>query len=179
MTKSRGGDNFSGMTSKSKILAGGAVALLLIAIYVLSGRLNSSQLKLNPTPTPTVEQKIEQKFNVAIPDNLEKAILKDTEGGESEGIATRKYLTGKFNLTVLAALPDPESQNFYEVWIAKGKVADKDYQVIPVGKLRIAKGGWLVDFNSTKNYSDFNSVIISLEKKIAKAPEKIILEGSF
>lgn len=167
------------MTSKSKILAGAAVGILLIIIYVLSGRFNTPQLKLNPSPSPTVEQKIEQKFNVAIPDNLEKAILKDVSGGESEGIATRKYLSGKFNLTVLAALPDPENPNFYEVWIAKGKVGDKDYQIIPVGKLRIAKGGWLVDFNSTKNYPDFNSVIVSLEKKITKIPEKIILEGSF
>ncbi|MBI3397533.1 hypothetical protein HY045_03595 [Candidatus Woesebacteria bacterium] len=179
LTKIRANDNFSQMTFKNKILVALFIAVLVLLVYVVRRSLNTQQLKLNPTPTPSVEQKIEQKFNVAIPDNLEKAILRDVGGEEFGGIATRKYSKGKFNLTILASLPDPKALTFYEAWISKGKEGDKGYLVIPVGKLRVAKGGWLVDFNSTKNYTDLTAVLISLEEKVGNTPEKRILEGSF
>ena len=132
-----------------------------------------------PVATPSFEEQFENKFNTQIPDNLDKAELKDITRQGGSGLATRNYENGIFNLTVLADLPDLEPNDFYEVWLSRGTAGQNNYSLISIGSLQIAKGGFLLDFNENKNYSDYQNVIISLETKLNTSPEKIILEGSF
>ena len=99
--------------------------------------------------------------------------LKDVTGGIYRGIAARKFEKRIFTITVLADLPDLSSNEFYEGWVFSG---DK---FISIGKLRIAKGGFLVDFTSNTDYSSYNKVTVTKEKVNDNKPESLILEGSF
>ena len=130
--------------------------------------------KVLPTSTPlTIKSKIEGLFNYVIPDDLDSIELKDVTGGIYRGIAARKFEKRIFTITVLADLPDLSSNEFYEGWVFSG---DK---FISIGKLRIAKGGLLVDFTSNTDYSSYNKVTVTKEKVNDNKPESLILEGSF
>ncbi len=74
---------------------------------------------------------------------------------------------------VLADLPDPEKGSYYEGWLVKGD------SVISTGRMQIAKGGYLLEFNSNTDYSDHSEVVVTKEKTADKNPEEHILEGSF
>lgn len=129
--------------------------------------------KLKVPSTPSVEEKIEGVFNIEIPEDAEKAQLEDVTGGDASGIATRSYEDGRFTHVVLADLPDPEVGSFYEAWLVRGN------NFVSTGKLRIAKGGYLLEFESGVDYSDFDEVVVTLETVEDRNPEQYILEGSF
>lgn len=138
--------------------------------------------KVTPLATPTpssVEQNIESKFNTTIPEDTEKAELKDATGGASSGIAARKFENNKFTLTVLADLPDLTSAEFYEVWIVRGQTGESNYSLIAIGRMQIAKGGYLLDYTSATDYSDYQKVIVSQETRLTNLPQKTVLEGSY
>lgn len=96
-----------------------------------------------------------------------------------EGLATRIFENGKFVFTVLANLPDPQPGYLYQIWLVKGSPTDPDYNVVSMGSLRLAKGGYLLDSEGNIDYSDHGSVIVTLEKTVTKVPGQHILEGSF
>jgi len=140
------------------------VVLVSGAILVRNARKNKLVL---PLPTPTVEQKVTNKFGgLTIPADVDKADLNDVSGDGGLGIATRKFANGKFELTVLADLPAPKGGATYKALLYKGS------SVISIGFLRVAKGGYLVDFTSQTNYSDYDKVVVT-------SGGKNILEGSF
>ena len=122
---------------------------------------------------PSVEQKIEDSFKLQIPEDVDKSELSDVSGGSSSGIATRKFENGKFSHSVLADLPDPESGKFYQGWLVKGD------DMVSTGRLNVAKGGYLLEFESVTDYSDHKGILVTLEEKSDNTPEKHILEGSF
>lgn len=102
-----------------------------------------------PTPTPSVEEKLEETFRFQIPEDVERAELRDVSGGEGIGIATRDM--------VLADLPEPAATDAYQVWM-DGKF---------LGTMRVAKGGYLFEEKMTG------------KKIEVKLGDKTILEGSF
>lgn len=150
----------------------GLVILAILAAVVYWVRRPRPSLQV-PQSSPSVEEKIEEAFNLEIPEDVDKADLRDVSGGDSSGIATRKFEAGKFTHTVLADLPAPAPGTFYEGWLVKGT------SFFSTGKMRIAKGGYLLEFKSSVDYSDYNKVVITLEKVDDKKPETHILEGSF
>jgi hypothetical protein len=150
------------------------VALIAGTIYLIRRR-NSQEtpLKTNEPTTEETESRLEDTFKLDIPEDLDKAQLKDVTGGTSTGIATREFVSGKFTHTALVDLPDPAVGYFYEGWLVKGD------QYFSTGKLRIAKGGYLLEFQSGVDYSDYDKVVITLEKVFDKTPEQHVLEGTF
>ncbi len=132
-----------------------------------------------PVPTPNITERISKTFNLEIPDDVDKAELTDVSGGDGSGVATRKFETGIFSHAVLADLPEPTPGYFYEGWLVRGKVGDSNFSYFSTGKLGIAKGGYLLNFASAKDYSDYTKVVVTLEKVNDKTPEQHILEGSF
>ncbi len=161
-----------------KYIALGLVIFIVIAgVIILLKRPATS--KPVPTPTPNIIEKIESNFKFQIPEDVERIELKDVSGGEGSGLATRKFEAGKFTHIVLADLPEPSTGFFYEGWLVRGKQGDPDFSTILTGKLRIAKGGYLLDFESDKDYSDYKQVVVTLEKVDDRNPETHILEGSF
>lgn len=156
------------------------VLVLAVILGVVYWRRNSaSENDLVVPDTMSVEDSIENKFNVQLPDDVDKAELSDTSGGTASGIATRKYENGTFSHSVLVDLPDPESGTFYQGWLVRGQEGSADYARISTGKLRIAKGGWMLDFTSGVDYSEYSTVMVSEETVNDLVPESIVLTGSF
>jgi hypothetical protein len=107
------------------------------------------------------------------PEDVDKAQLRDITGGTSSGMAIRIFEDGKFKHMVLADLPEPVTGVFYEGWLVK----DNDF--FSTGKMRIAKGGWILEFESNVDYSDYNKVVVTQELIDDENPETYILEGEF
>lgn len=158
----------------------GVIILIILAGAIFMLRRNPSvpEMANNPSPTPSVESRLEDSFKVDIPDDAEKAELKDVANVNGTAIATRSWENNRYSATVLADLPDPES-GFYQVWIGRGGATDANTTFVSLGRMRVAKGGWMVEFQSNTNYSDYDTVIVTQESTSDSRPEKHILEGSF
>jgi len=163
---------------KARDIVVGLIILAVLAAGIVAIR-RARAPKTVPTPTPSIEQKLENSFNLEIPDDVERADLRDVSGGTGSGIATRKYAAGRFDHMVLADLPDPAAGTFYEGWLVRGKQGDANFAFISTGRMRVAKGGYLLEFESGKDYSEYKGVVITLEKVNDTKPETHILEGSF
>jgi hypothetical protein len=134
--------------------------IVLVALFVVILWFNkkSKETNLSKTYSPSITEQIEDKFkNINIPQDAEKTELVDVAGGDSMGIATRTE--------ILADLPSPSFGNKYQAWIVK------DGNEILLGNLSEKKGGWILEYNSSK-YPGYNKVVI-------KEGAKVILEGSF
>lgn len=157
-----------GFAPRRRNIAVGLLVLVVIAgiFYLIKSRADSMKVpESSNEPTITqIEQNFKDKYNITIPDDVEKTSLKDVSGGPGAGIATRTE--------ILADLPDPEEGTFYQAWLQNG---DK---VISLGKMSMEKGGWLISYNSSA-YPEYNSIVVSLEKVFDSNLEKRILEGSF
>jgi hypothetical protein len=157
----------------------GLIVLLGLGALIYWAVRSGKEEELPAVPTPSIEEKLEDSFKYQIPEGFEKAELDDVTGGTGSGLASRKYESGTFNHAILADLPDPESGSFYEGWLVRGKEGDADFAYISTGKLSVAKGGYMLEFESSVDYSDYSGVVVTLEKVNDKKPEKHILEGSF
>ena len=164
---------------KSRDIVIGIVVLLVIGGLLYLRQRNKAGDEMKVPETLSVEESLEDKFKIQIPEDVDKAELKDVSGGSSSAIATRKYENNKFSHSVLADLPDPEQGSFYEGWLVRGEEGEDNFSVISTVKMSLAKGGYLLEFESNNDYSDYNKVVITLEKVADKLPEKHILEGSF
>ncbi len=161
------------MRQKDIIL--GLIFLAVFAgLFLFFRNRQASKVTKVPETLPKVEENIEKTFRITIPDDVDKVELSSVSDIKGSAIATRKYELGKFTHMVLADLPDPETGTFYEGWLVKG---DETY--ISTGKMTIAKGGYLLEFQYPTDISSYNKVVVTLEKKADTKPEKYILEGSF
>jgi hypothetical protein len=162
------------MKTKDFITGLAVVAVVLSGYFLIKNNQNKKAIA-NSSPTPSIEQQITQKFgNIKIPENADKADLTNVvPGGIGMGEAARTYEKGKYALTVLADLPEPKAGYFYQGWLSDGKT------FLSLGKLRVAKGGYLVDFSATKDYTSYKKVVVTTEKIFDNTPETYVLEGSF
>ena len=154
----------------------GLIILALLAVAIVWVRRSRQTQEV---PPPSVEEKIEKTFNFEIPDDVERADLRDVSVGTGSGIATRKFEGGRFTHVVLADLLDPTAGYFYEGWLVRGKEGDANFAFVSTGKMRVAKGGYLLEFNSSTDYSSYSGVVVTLERVDDRKPETHILEGSF
>lgn len=154
----------------------GAIILAVMAGGFLLLRNNQTPtIQVEPTPNAiqTLEDQIESTFKVDIPDNVEKAQLKDSSGGDGSGLATRIFENNKFSSTLLVDLPEPAVGGFYQAWVSDGE------EFKSLGRLKVAKGGYMVDYSGAQNLEDFPEVVVSEEKTSVSSPSNIVLEGSF
>ena len=158
------------------------IVIGVIILAVVAGAIvwiRRAKTAQEPLPTPSIEEKIEKTFNLEIPEDVERADLNDVTGGTGSGIATRKYASGRFTHALLADLPEPASGTFYEGWLVRGKEGEANFAFISTGRMRVAKGGYLLELTSSTDYSDYKGVVVTLERVDDKKPEAHILEGSF
>ena len=133
------------------------IVVIVAGVLVIKSRAKIVQ-KVSPTATPSIQQQIENKFSgLVIPQDQEKVELKNVSGGVGMGIATRNE--------ILADLPTLPNGQFYQGWL------EKDGRTVLLGTLKMAKGGWILNYNSSV-YPGYNKVIVT-------AGGKHILEGSF
>jgi len=167
-------------TSRRRDIVIGVIILILLAIavyFILKPSNDEPEITIDQEPS--VEEKLEESFRFDIPDDIEKVELKAVKGEDFRAIATRKYEDGIYTHTVIADLPDPVGGTFYEGWLMRGNPEDDNFDVVSAGKMVIAKGGYLLNFESSTDYSDYQNVVITLEKVADNNPEEHILDGSF
>lgn len=155
-------------------IIGLVVLVVLITGALLIRRARDGKLQNLPISTPSISQDLESKFpGLTVPANADRANLSDVTGGQGMGEAIRGIKNGLLSLTVLANLEAPKSGYFYQAWLVNGN------SYISLGKMELAKGGYLVDFSSSKYYSDYKKVVVTQERVFDNTPETHILEGSF
>ncbi len=169
-------------SNRRDILIGAAILVIIIlAIYLIRRPAIFNTVTVSPVPSAIseFEQKLEDQFNIKVPDNVEKIELKDVTGGISQGIATRIYENNVFEHTVIADLTDPDSGYFYQGWLMRGNPGDTNFGYVSTGKLESEKGGYMVNIRVNKDLRDYKKVVVTLERVADNTPEKHILEGSF
>lgn len=156
---------------------------LAVVLIIVGGWLffRSRQAGQEPTPVES-EQVAEQEassfaeqLGVILPEDVDKTSLRDVSGGDGQGVATREFSDGVFMHSVLASLPDPEAGAFYEGWL----VRPDPFDVVYTGKMRMAKGGYVLDYETSTDLSDHPRVVVTMERVDDQQPETHILEGSF
>lgn len=143
---------------------------LLIVIIIVAGVFFYKKLK-TPKPLATntpvsisFKKELESQFKYQIPEGVESIELKDVRGGTGRAIATKGE--------ILADIEDPTTGAFYQGWL------EKDGSLVSLGKMQMAKGGWLLEYDSSK-FPEYKKVVVSLEKTYDSKMEEKVLEGSF
>jgi hypothetical protein len=152
------------------------IVIGLVILALLAGALyffKKPKQKVEDLSLPTTESRLEDSFKLEIPDDLEKADLRDVSGGNGSGIATRDFSNGRFTHMILADLPELTPGSFYQGWLVKGD------DLISTGTLRIAKGGYLLELSTPSDYTTYSKVLVTMEKVTDSKPEITILEGNF
>lgn len=152
--------------NRKDVVTGLIVILLIIGGAYLYKYLKKPRTQ-TPTPSPAsieIRKDFSDSFKINIPDNVNTIELKDITGGDSRGIAT--------DSEILVDAADPNLGYYYEAWLES---SDK---LVSLGKLKVAKGGWLIEYDKSKNLNS-TKVVISIEKVNDNKIEKRILEGSF
>lgn len=165
---------------KRDIVIGLLLLTLVSGYYIWQTARTSNDMQIteeNTNVLSSTEEKLEETFNIQIPDDVEKISLEDKKDQDATGIATRKYTDDTFIHSVLADLPDPADGEFYQGWLVKGE--DEQEDIRKTSKLRIAKGGYLLEFEAGEDLTDYNKVIISKETTDDSEMEEIVLEASF
>ena len=138
----------------NKVIIAFLIVVIAVALVIWFNKRSKLANSL-PTPTPSITEQIQNKFaNINIPVDAERVELKDVSGGDSMGIATKTE--------ILADLPEGGK---YQAWL------EKDGKKVLLGNLVEKKGGWMLEYNSSK-FPGYNKVVI-------KEGTTSILEGSF
>ncbi len=165
--------------NRRDIVIGLLILLSLVGVIYYRQKTKPSEgMRVLETLSST-EEAFEEKFKINIPDDADKTELKDVSGGNATGFASRNFENNTFTHTVLADLPDPQQGKFYEGWLVRGEQGKDDFSQVSTGRMTLAKGGWILNFESKVDYSDYQKVVITEETRLDATPEKHILEGSF
>lgn len=158
-----------------------AVVLVIVGGFLLlrnrqpAGKIDDKEATGEGVEIEERASEFAKQMGISIPSDVQKAQLKDVTGGTGTGLATRKYANGTFTHSVLAGLADPEPGYWYEGWLVRNEPLD----VVYTGKLRMAKGGWVLDYTGTQDLSDHSKVVVTREKVDDRKPETHVLEGNF
>lgn len=167
--------------NRRDIVIGALVLLFLGGMLYYRSRTSNSDLKVPEAQTQSsqTESSLEEKFKVDIPDDAKKAELKDVNGGDRSGIVSKTNSDGNNTFTVLADLPEPGIGGFYQGWLVRGEEGVDNYNLVSLGRLQSAKGGYMLNFQSKNDYADYTKVVISEEKNQSNKITKSVLEGNF
>ncbi|MFC1649646.1 hypothetical protein ACFL2C_02985 [Patescibacteria group bacterium] len=151
------------------------VCVSALIYYFFYYEVPGEQLTLDETGPQalSVEDSIEESFQLEIPEDVEKVELQGTQN--SKAIATRDIRDGVTELTILADLPDGE----YHAALVLGSEGDDNFEILPLGNLGLAKGGYLIDHQSDSDLSEYNRIIVSSNPITSDIPEDLVFDGSF
>lgn len=167
---------------KQRILGVLVIVLLIAGLVFFLGDKGIEEEGNGESEEAQVQEMVDElsaQLGVKIEEDVERASLRDVSGGGASGLATRNYDGEEFTHSILAALPETETGKFYEGWLVLGEEGDEEYSILNTGKLQQSKGGFLLEFSSDQDLSDYQKVIVTLEENDDSTPEDHILEGSF
>jgi hypothetical protein len=159
------------------IVIGLVILLVLAGIVYWVARPKQTPIE-DIEPSPSIEEQLEEQFNTEVPEDADKVELEDTSGGDSRGIAFRKIVGGALVLSFLADLVVPEDEAFYQAWVVK-EGEDGQEEMVSLGKLTPAKGGYVLEHSTQKDLEGYDTVIISKETVYDDQIEEKVLESSF
>jgi hypothetical protein len=152
------------------------IIVILIAIFLIRRRAEQNLINVNsplPTPVSTFQENLQNNFGITVPNNATKVDLHDSKGGSQAGLFTFEKQGSIYIYTVIADLEEPQEGYFYQAWLVK------DGDSVSLGKLSLAKGGWMTDYSTSVDLSDHKTILITLEKTLGNTPHDKVLEGSF
>ena len=157
------------------------IIVALIALFLIRRRpaINAPTFSPLPTSTSSFQQNLENNFGITIPSSALKADLRDVTGGSQMGLLTLDKEGTQNSYTLLANLDDPQPGSFYQAWLVRGRLGDSNFSTVSLGKLSLAKGGWLITLTTPTDFSDHKTIWLTQEKVFDTTPETHILEGSF
>ena len=142
----------------------GLVLLAALAGAIFYFRSPNEEEELPVPETLSTEDELEQRFNIELPEELERAELEDQTGGNSSAIAARSYEDGVYELTLLADVPDGSYT---------ARLTDEDEQEVRnLGSLRVAKGGYLFEYETSEDLTGLDTVEVL-------SGGEVVLQGSF
>jgi len=150
----------------------GIIILAVVGFFIYRSQ-NVPNPQITSLPETSIEDKVKDKFNVDLPENAEKAELTSPNKTADFGVAVREEEGDVLGYSVLADLPDPTGGEFYQAWLVEGE----NYESL--GKLTLAKGGWLLDTSMSTESSADSEVVVTKEKIFDSTPEEEVLRGSF
>jgi len=165
---------------KNDVLVVAIVAFSLAALtyyYFFYQKQSEPQLRVSDVGPRelSVEDSIEERFRLEIPEDIEKTELHNRSNESVKGIATREFEEGKFFLTILANIPEGD----YHAALIRGNEGEEIFDIMPIGKLRVAKGGYLIEFQSNTDLSEYNHVVVSEDPITTTIPSELVFDGSF
>ncbi len=152
--------------------------VLLISTFLIVGCNNKKAATPTPTPSPTevtqeeinnVKTELQKLTGQATPTGnatpttpAKETILKPQSGYEATGYASHSFADNKYTLTVLADLPQASSGQTYQAWLLQAPLGS-DSQPVKIGQLKIAKSGYMLDYSSTTDMTQYKYFVISQE----------------
>ena len=185
MMRDLGAQKFGNSARSSNVKTIFRILILLIIIgailYFAKSRLNFGQIGtgsviLREAPRglkPVVVDQTADLTEGGIQLSTQQSTFKDVRyGGQAKATASRSFGGGLYILSVDATLPDPNN-TYYEVWLTgNGKV-------VPIDFMTGSKTSWSLRLRSNDKYSQYDGILITLERTKDELPEEHILEGSF
>ena len=160
---------------KGDIVKGAIVIAAVAGIIYYIGQTNEepqdTQTPISQNTLEETQRQIEERFRTQVPEGVDRTELK-REGVDGVALATREVTETGTNISILADLPDPQV-GFYQAWI------EKEDEMISLGRLDIAKGGFVVEFTSERDLSEYDKVMITQQSDQQSSPEDVVIEGRF
>lgn len=146
------------MSRKQFLIVLAVLVVAAVVFFIISPRLSKKTPKIISTPTPSVEEQLQDKFKgLPIPDDTERIELKNVSGTEAMGMAGKNE--------IVADLPELSPGEAYRVLLGNGT------KTVFLGVMRQAKGGWILEYDLSR-YPDYKEI------SIVKGSNRI-LEGTF
>jgi hypothetical protein len=149
-----------------------------VAVVVVGLAWWRNQAPKAPVEEKSLAQVTEERTNqfledagIIIPEGSERANLEDVTATGATGIATRREVNGRTEVTVIAGVPN--ENNTYVGWLTN---ASGEYT--RMGTLRVSKGGLTLEY-SGNDLDELNQVVVSEEMNVGNSPTKEVLRGTF
>ncbi len=145
------------------------LVLGLVIVGLLMWRKGQSEDQ--PVADIASEEEVEQRVNhlleqanISLPENSERINLRALEGVEATGVVSLSKDENETRVAVIASLPENESEN-YVVWMVGDGV-----DALKLGRLRLAKGGYLLDQSVSEDLRQYERVLIGKESDLPDSP---------
>lgn len=155
----------------------------IIVLAIIAGAIYFAQQETpsdsdsTPVPTSRIETDLEEQFQRELPEGAERVELENEDG---RAVVTREVdEEGPDMLTVLADLPEATGGSYYEVWLRQGEEDDDEFVQTSAGRLTVAKGGFVLDYQTNADLSTYDSVVVSKETVADSVPDEVVFEESF
>ncbi len=117
-----------------------------------------------------------QQLNVELPEDVDRVNLREVGESGAAGVVTRSREEGEREIRVLAALPEPVSGEFYAAYLSS---PNEELEDIYLGRLREAKGGFILETLTEASAQEYPNVKVTREKVDDEQVEEVLLEGAF